>query len=115
MATPLGDNQKVSYAISAADAKLNPAQLAAGDTVSVTSSDTDSVTVVPDITPVAGSLASGFLVAGAKLQAGVVITASALLADGTPDATVSKAVATIDVIGGVATNLSITLGSPIFQ
>ncbi len=112
----LGDNQKVSFAVSAGlDAKGNPGSVPAGDTISVASSDVNSITIVLDATPATGSLVSGFLVAGSKLGVGVTVTATALLADGTPDSTVSSAVATIDVVGGVSSSLGIALGSPIFQ
>jgi len=108
----LGDTEKVAYTLTALDAQSNPATLAAGDSISITSSDTASATIVPDATPVAGSLASGFIVGGKKVAAGVVITASALKADGSLDLTVTD---TIDIVGGVASSLSLGLGAPVAQ
>ena len=108
----LGDSEKVSYALTALDAQSNPATLAVGDTITITSSDTASATIVPDATPVAGSLASGFIVGGKKVQVGVVITASANKADGSLDLTVTD---TIDIVGGTASSLSLGLGAPVAQ
>ena len=108
----LGDTEKAPYALTALDADSNPATLAAGDVVTVVSSDVASATVVPDATPAAGSLASGFILGGKKLQVGVTITASANKADGTLDLTV---VDLIDIVGGVATSLSLGLGAPVAQ
>jgi len=107
----LGDTEKVAYALTALDADSNPATLAPGDTVSVVSSDVASATVVPDPTPVAGSLASGFIVGGSKLGT-ITITASANKADGTLDLSVTDA---IDIVGGKASSLSLGLGAPVAQ
>lgn len=112
MNTQLGDTQKVPYTLTALDADGNPASLAAGDVVVVSSSDTASATVVPDATPAAGSLASGFILGGKKLQVGVVITAAANKADGSVDLTVTD---TIDIVAGAASALSFGLGAPVSQ
>jgi len=108
----LGDTEKVSYTLTALDADSNPAVLADGDTISVTSSDPASASVVADATPISGSLASGFIVGGKKIKTGVSITFSATKADGSLDLTV---VDLIDIVGGTATSLSVSLGSPIAQ
>ena len=108
----LGDTEKVQYSLTALDADSNPATLAPGDVISVTPSDTDSATVVPDATALAGTLGSGFILGGKKLQVGVTITASATKADGTLDVTTTTL---IDIVGGVATSLSLGLGAPVAQ
>jgi hypothetical protein len=107
----LGDTEKVSYALTELDADSNPASAQPGDTVAIVSSDTASATVVPDAAPVAGSVASGFIVGGKKLQTGVTITATVTHADGT-SLTVAD---TIDIVGGKASSLSLGLGAPVSQ
>lgn len=108
----IGDTEKAPYTLVELDADSNPALPSAGDVISITSSDTDSATIVPDATPVAGSVASGFVVGGKKLQVGVVITASVTHADGT---TLGPVTDTIDIVGGVASSLSFGLGAPVAQ
>ena len=108
----LGDTEKVAYALTELDVDSNPATPEAGDVITVTSSDTASITVVPDATPAAGSVASGFLVGGKKIQQGVQITASVTHADGSPFLTVTDL---IDLVGGVASSLSLGLGAPVAQ
>lgn len=113
MANPqIGDSEKASYALVELDALSNPATPKASDVITITSSDTDSATIVPDATPVAGSVASGFVVGGKKVQTGVVITATVDHGDGTPALTVSD---TIDIVGGTASSLSLGLGAPVAQ
>jgi hypothetical protein len=107
----LGDTEKAPYALTELDADSNPATPAAGDVINITSSDVGSATVVPDATPSAGSIASGFVVGGKKLQTGVVISASVTHTDGT-SLSVSD---TIDVVGGKASSLSLGLGAPVSQ
>lgn len=108
----LQDNFKVPYSIIELDADNNPTG-GGGDTCTVTSADTASVTVVPDATPVAGAIASGFLVGGTKLQTGVVITATPVHADGTPVAPPTTVL--IDVVAGAAVSAGISLGTPVAQ
>lgn len=108
----LADNQKVSFVVSALASNGFSGQLADGDTVTVTSSDTASLTIVSDPTPVAGALASGFLVAGNKLQSGIVVTATAFKADGSIDLSTTSLV---DIVAGTAVNLSISFGKPVLQ
>ena len=113
----LGDTEKVPYALTELDADSNPASLSPGDTITVVSSDTDSLTVVPDSVPVDGSVASGFLVGGKKLQLGVTVTATvahAAAGDGTPGTSLTVT-DLIDVVGGVASSLSLGLGAPVSQ
>lgn len=115
----LQDVQKVPYAFLATDAIGDPASPNAGDSVTIVSSDTDSLTVVPDATPdpakfPAGSdpIQTGFLVAGKKLQIGVSVTATAKLASG---AVIDPVVDLIDVVGGPGVNAGLTLGTPVAQ
>ena len=108
----LGDTEKAPYTVTELDADSNPATPAPGDVITVTSSDTASITVVPDATPVAGSMASGFIVGGSKLQTGVTLTASVTHGDGTPGLTTTDLV---DVVGGAASSLSFGLGAPVSQ
>lgn len=107
----LGDTEKVAYALTELDADSNPATANPADTISITSSDTASVSVVPDATAAAGSVASGFLVGGSKLQVGVAINATVTHPDGTSLSVVDL----IDVVGGAASSLSLGLGAPVSQ
>ena len=109
----LEDDQKVPYAVTVTDADNNPTNLQPGDTVTAVSSEPASLTVVPDATPAAGSVASGFLVAGTTLAVGVSFTVTI-----TPAAAgAAPIVATdlIDIIAGVETGISIGLGAPVAQ
>jgi hypothetical protein len=108
----LGDTEKVSYALTVLDADSNPANLLPGDTVSVFSSDTTSATIVPDSVPAAGSVASGFVVGGKKVQVGVSITAAITHADGSLGLSV---VDLIDIVGGTASSISLGFGAPVAQ
>lgn len=107
----LGDNQKVPYTLNLSDAENNPTVLEPTDQLSITSSDTASLTVIPDATPVSGAAASGFLVAGTKLQTGVTVTATITHADGT-SATASDL---IDIVAGEAATVAFSLGAPVSQ
>ena len=104
----LGDTEKVSYAVTILDADSNPASLQPGDVVSATSSS-PSMTVLPDATPVAGSVASGFLLGTAALATGVVFTVAIT---GSVNLTATD---TIDIVGGPASSISIALGTPVAQ
>lgn len=104
----LQDVQKVPYSLQAVDADGNPAQLEAGDTVDVSSSDPASATVVPDATPAAGSVASGFVVGGAKLGT-VQVNAAVKKADGSAGPT---GAVSIDIVGGPAASISFSMGTP---
>jgi len=108
----LGDTSKVAYSLVELDADGNPAAPLSGDVITVVSSDTASLTVVPDSVPVAGSVASGFLVAGKKLGV-VTVTATVTHQQSTiPPLTV---VDTIDVVASAASSLSLGLGAPVAQ
>lgn len=108
----LGDTQKVPYALTELDADGNPTSGDPGDTIDIASSDPASVSVVPDASPAAGSVASGFLVGGSKLGTGISITATL-----TPAGGGAPLVATdlIDVIAGAASSISLGLGAPVSQ
>jgi hypothetical protein len=107
----IGDSQKAPYTLTGTDAAGNPAVLETGDTVTVVSSAPASLSVVPDATPAAGSIASGFLVGGKTLATGIVVTATIAHADGT-SASVTD---TIDVGAEEASSLSFGLGAPVSQ
>jgi len=106
----LGDTEKAPYALTELDAASNPASPQPGDVISIVSSDTASATVVPDATASAGSIASGFIVGGKKLGT-VTITATVTHTNG-DKLTVSD---DIDIVGGVASSLSLGLGAPVSQ
>jgi len=78
----------------------------------VFSSDTTSATIVPDSVPAAGSVASGFVVGGKKVQVGVSITAAITHADGSLGLSV---VDLIDIVGGTASSISLGFGAPVAQ
>jgi hypothetical protein len=107
----LGDTEKVPYALTELDADSNPATANPADVISITSSDTASATVVPDATPAAGSVASGFIFGGKKLQAGVQIVATVTHPDGTSLSVTDL----IDIVGGAASSISLGLGAPVSQ
>ena len=110
----LGDTEKVAYTVTVLDADSNPASLQPGDSVSVVSSDTASASIVPDATPAVGSVASGFIVGGKKLQVGVSITATVNQAvPSVPP--LAPAVDLIDIVGGAASSISLGLGAPVAQ
>ncbi len=107
----LEDVQKVSYALAALDADGNAATLDAGDTIAVTSGDSTMASVVPDATPAAGFLASGFILGGA-VEGTVLISAAVTKADGSAGASGGVA---IDVTSGPAASITFSLGAPVAQ
>ncbi len=107
----LGDTEKAQYTLTELDADSNPATPQVGDVIEITSSDTASATIVPDATPLAGSVVSGFVVGGKKIQTGVSIMAKVTH----PDGTSLSVTDIIDVVGGVASSLSLGLGAPVAQ
>lgn len=107
----LQDVQKVAYSLAAVDADGLPATLPSGASVAVSSSDPTIATVVPDATPAAGSIASGFVVAQAKLGT-VQINAAVTNADGSAGPT---GAVSIDVVSGPAASISFSLGTPVSQ
>ena len=109
--TQLGDTEKVAYYLTELDADSNPALPSPGDSVSITSSAPGSISVVPDATPAANTVASGFLVGGTTLATGVVITFTVTHADGTTLTTTD----TLDLVGGAASSLAVGLGTPVAQ
>lgn len=111
--TQLIDNFKIPYALSVLDADGDPTSLQPGETVQVVSSDTASISVVPDATPAPGSIASGFIVGQSKLQTGVSVTATVIGADGTtPGLSVQDL---FDVVAGTEASIAFNLGSAIPQ
>jgi hypothetical protein len=104
----LGDTEQVSYGVTVLDADSNPAVLLPTDVVSATSSSA-SMTVVPDATPAAGTVASGQLLGTAALATGVVFTVSIT---GSVNLTATDL---IDIVGGPASSISIALGTPVAQ
>lgn len=108
----LGDSQKVSYSLTERDAKGHPVPADPTDVITVVSSDETAVTVVPDATPVSGTSASGFILAGDNLAVGVSITATLTPADGS--APLSD-VRLIDVVAGKPSTLSFGFGVPVNQ
>lgn len=111
----LGDTQKVPYAFTLVDADGNTVPGGQGRVVTVASSDTDSATIVPDASPTAGSLASGFVVGGKKLATGLTITATVTKEDGTTPDPALSVVDTIDIVAGAAVSALLSLGTPVAQ
>lgn len=124
----LQDSQKVPYAISEVDAKGNIDTPDAQDSATLTSSDTASITIVPDTTVDPAKvpnnpdgtpgdptkyLQTGFIVAGSKLQTGVTVTVTVNHGDG--QASPPPTVDTFDIVGGTPTTTVITLGTPVSQ
>jgi hypothetical protein len=112
----LQDVQKVPYSIpTPLDADGNPTALPAGDSILVTSDTPAVASVVPDATPSAGNIASGFILGGTT-EGLANVTFQAVGSDGvTPDATIGPFVQPIQVGAGPATQINATLGTPVAQ
>lgn len=108
----LTDTFKVSFTFGELDKDNNPTG-GNGDTATIVSSDTASLTVVLDATPAQGSLASGFFVGGSKIQTGVVVTGTASHTDGTPVA--PPTTITFDIVAGAAVSAGFSLGTAVPQ
>ncbi len=108
----LGDTEKVQYSLTELDADSNPATANPTDVITVVSSAPASASIVPDATPLPGTVASGFIVGGKALATGVQITATVTHADGTALPPITDL---IDVVGGTASSLSLGLGAPVAQ
>jgi len=106
------DVQKIPYSVPETDADGNPTAPNPGDTCVVTASDTDMGTVVPDATPAAGTIASGFVIGGKKLGT-LTITATITKADGTPGP--GPYTQALQITPGPATSGSLVLGTPVAQ
>jgi len=104
----LGDTEKAPYSLTELDAASQPATPLPSDVLTIVSDSPGSLSIVPDATPKAGTVASGFIVGGTP-KVGVVITATVKHADGTSLTTSD----TVDVVGGAASSLSFGLGSPV--
>ena len=110
----LATDQKVPYVV----AHLDGIPLKIGNSIAVTSSDINGATIVPDATPMAGSLASGFVVAGTALQTGLKITANEL---DTTGAVVDTTSTSVDIVAATPpppppppkSNLPVSLGVPV--
>lgn len=109
------NSQKVPYTVTGQDANGNSAQLKAGDTLQIQSSNPALATIVSDATPQAGFLASGFVVAVNGATGTVQVTVAAFNADGTVDIKASDPF--IDIIAPpvVATALTLDLGAAVNQ
>lgn len=107
----LQDVQKVPYSFVALDADQNATSLAAGSTLAVDTTDHDSGTVAPDATAAPGTVASGFLVGGAKLGT-IQLVATETKADGTTGLT---GAVSVDIVAGDAASLAPAFGTPVAQ
>lgn len=107
----LGDTEQVPYSLIELDADSQPALTSPSDIITIVSSNTKALQVVPDATPAAGTQASGLLVGGPGVALGVTVTATVQRTSG-PVLSVTD---TIDVVGGVASSLSLGLGAPVAQ
>ncbi len=105
----LQDVQRVPYQLTAVDADGNPAQLAPGSTIVVSSSDPESASVIADPTPASGTVASGVILGASKLGT-VQINAVVTNADGSPGPT---GAVSIDIVSGPAASISFGLGAPV--
>lgn len=105
----LGDTEKVAYALTELDANSQPATANPKDTISIVSSNTSALTVVPDATASTDSVASGFLVAGTTVASNVSVTATVTH----PDGSTLSVTDVFDVVGGTASSLSLGLGAPV--
>lgn len=107
----LQDNYKVPYSVVELDAAGNIAIPNEGDTCTVSSSDTEIANVIPDNPPVAGSLASGFVVAAGKLGTAT-ITATTTKADGS---SIGDSTADVEVVAGSPVKAGFNFGTPVPQ
>jgi hypothetical protein len=106
----LGVNQQVQFNITEFDAKGNPATPQPGDTFSSSLSDSTAATVEFEQPPAAGTVASGLIVAVHE-SAGLVITFALQHVSG-PPVTITD---TIDIVGGAAATIAVSLGTPAAQ
>ena len=104
----LASNQKVPFVVNHVDGS----QLKVGNSIRVSSPDPTGATVVPDPAPLVG-LATGFVVGGTNLQTGLNIVADEI--DSTGAVVDSTSIAIDIVAAGAATNLVLTLGTPVPQ
>lgn len=119
----LQDSQNVPYAIAEYDAKGNIEAPGSGDSVSVTSDSTGSLTVQPDdsVDPAklpagadpADYLQTGLLIGGSTPKNGVQVTATFAHSDGSPAP--DPVTDLIDVIVGAIKTGAIILGTPVNQ
>ena len=107
----LGTDQKIPFTLVDKDSSGVQVPPQSGDVPSVTSSDTQSASIVFDGTPTPpGVAASGYVVAGNKLQVGVTITATITHGNGSPPFVDSKL---IDIVPGTPASVSLVFGTPV--
>lgn len=113
---PMEDVQKVAYSIPGPlDADGNATTLPAGDSIVVTSDTPAVASVVPDATPTAGNIFSGFILGGST-EGLANVTFQAVGSDGvTPDATIAAFVQPIQIGAGPAASINVTLGTAVSQ
>ena len=104
----LPDSQKSPFTLVEFDAANQPVAPQPTDVVSIVSSNPSAASVALDTPAAAGTSASGFIM-GSTQAPGVVISASITHADGSVVSTSQ----TIDVTGGSASSLVLTLGPPV--
>jgi hypothetical protein len=105
---PMYETQKTQYQVKVA--QFGVAALLPTDVLTVVSSDLAMATVVPDATAVAGSVASGFVLAGKK-PGTVRITVTLTRADKT-----SKTIyADLDILSSAPVGLTIVFAPPVSQ
>jgi hypothetical protein len=103
----LGDTEKAPYVLTELDGASQQVPTVSTDVVSFTTDSPGSLTFVPDVTPTAG-VASGFIFGGTpKISCGVTVTVTHV------DGTSLSVTDLIDVVGGVASSLSLGLGAPV--
>jgi hypothetical protein len=104
--------QKIPYTVT--DASGVVLSLPAGASISVVSSDTTVVTIVPDATTASGALTSGFIVpASPEKDSTATITATLI----NPNGTVISVTGSVSVVSGQinVTSLALNLGAPVSQ
>lgn len=108
----LGDSEKIPFSVIEKDAKGVVIQGLPTDVITVVSDSPDSASIAVDATPAPGTVASGFIVGGSVVKPGVNVTFQVAHADGS---TLPAVVDTIDVVGGDAASIAVTLGAPVAQ
>jgi hypothetical protein len=122
----LQDAQKAPYAFFDQDADGNVESPEPGDLVTLTSSDTASLTIAPDSTPdptkyPAGTpagvtaLQTGFLVGGSKLQTGVQVSAQLELAAPPPTGQPVVPPTSVDIVAGPVAGGGLSIGQAVSQ
>ena len=105
----INDSQKAAYSVTEFDSNGSPVAALPGDVITVISSNTAALTVVPDATPTAGANASGFIVTGTTPANNVGVTATLSHSDGTSLTTTMF----VDVVAGPANTLVLKFSAPV--